>query len=295
MASASVRFVLFEPTHPGNVGAAARAMKTMGFSELVLVNPVGHLHPDARARASGALDVLEAATVAGSLTEAIRGCGLVLGASARHRRLGMPELDPRACATEVLRAAAQKPVALVFGPERSGLSNAELDLCQAIVYIPANPEYSSLNLAAAVQLIAWELREAQGVAIETPPPEAPPASAEDMDLFYEHLERVLLASGFLDTGNPRNLMRRLRRLFNRARLDQNELNILRGILAAVAVGSGERDWKGPVAASESGSGERDWKGPVAASESDPGERDGTGAATSAEDGPPRRAARREGT
>jgi TrmH family RNA methyltransferase len=244
MNAASVRFVLFEPTHPGNIGAAARAMKTMGFRDMVLVNPVGHPDPEARARSSGALDVLEAATVAGSLIEALRGCGLVIGASARHRRIGMPELDPRECAAEVLRAAAAKPAAIVFGPERAGLTNAELDLCQAIVYIPASSEYSSLNLASAVQLIAWELRMAQGVSIDTPPPESPPAGVEDMDLFYEHLERVLIASGFLDTGNPRNLMRRLRRLFNRARLDQNELNILRGILAAVAPGSGERTWRG---------------------------------------------------
>lgn len=244
MASPAVRFVLFEPTHPGNVGAAARAIKTMGFSELVLVNPAGHPDPEARARASGALDVLEAARVCASLAEAIAGCGLVLGASARHRRLGVPEHDPRAAAAEVMHVAASSPVAIVFGPERSGLTNDELDLCQGIVYIPANPEYSSLNLAAAVQLIAWELRAAQGLAFESPPPEAPPATIEDMDLFYEHLERVLVASGFLDTGNPRNLMRRLRRLFNRARLDRNELNILRGILAAVAPGSGERSWRG---------------------------------------------------
>lgn len=244
MASPAVRFVLFEPTHPGNVGAAARAIKTMGFSELVLVNPPDDPGGEARARASGALDVLESAAARGTLAEAVRGCGLVLGASARHRRLGMPEHDPREAAAELLRVAAAAPVAVVFGPERSGLTNAELDLCQGIVYIPANPAYSSLNLAAAVQVIAWELRAAQGLAFESPPPEAPPATAEELDLFYEHLERVLVASGFLDTGNPRNLMRRLRRLFNRTRLDRNELNILRGILAAVAPGSGERGWRG---------------------------------------------------
>lgn len=216
----------------------------MGFRDLVLVNPPPVTDPDACARASGALDVLESALVVPSLAEAVRGCGLVIGASARHRRLGVPEIDPRECARDVLQASTVKPAAIVFGPERSGLSNAELDLCQAIVYIPANPEYSSLNLAAAVQLIAWELRYAQGVTIESPPPESPPAGVEDMDLFYEHLQRVLLASGFLDPAQPRNLMRRLRRLFNRARLDQNELNILRGVLAAVAPGSGERNWRG---------------------------------------------------
>ena len=258
--AANVRFVLFEPTHPGNVGATARAMKTMGFRDLVLVNPVPPGDPDARARASGALDVLESAMVTSSLAEAVRGCGLVIGASARHRRLGVPEMDPRECAREVLQASGMKPAAIVFGPERTGLSNAELDLCQAIVYIPANPEYSSLNLAAAVQVIAWELRYAQGVAIEAPPPESPPAGVEDMDLFYEHLQRVLLASGFLDPAQPRNLMRRLRRLFNRARLDENELNILRGILAALAPGSGERTWQGTASSSDRGSGERGWQG-----------------------------------
>lgn len=242
--TSNVRFVLFEPTHPGNIGAAARAIKTMGFDRLTLVNPASHADPEARARASGAIDVLEGATVAGTLAEAVGDCGMVIGASARHRRLGIAELDPRECARQVLDGSREKPAAIVFGPERAGLTNAELDLCQAIVYIPANPAYSSLNLAAAVQVIAWELRCAQGVSLDTPPPEAPPATVEDLELFYEHLQRVLLASGFLDPGNPRNLMRRLRRLFNRARLDRNELNILRGILAAVAPGSGERGWSG---------------------------------------------------
>jgi TrmH family RNA methyltransferase len=244
MAAPTVRFVLFAPTHPGNVGAAARALKTMGFSDLVLVNPPPRDHPEARARASGALDVLEGAASARTLGEALQGCGLVVGASARHRRLGMPELDPKTCAAEVLRASVSRPAAIVFGPERAGLANAELDLCHALVHIPANPEYSSLNLAAAVQVIAWELREAQGAGVAQPAPESPPASHGDLDLFYDHLERVLIASGFLDTGNPRQLMRRLRRLFNRARLDENELNILRGILAALAPGSGARDWTG---------------------------------------------------
>lgn len=244
MSAARIRFVLFEPTHPGNVGAVARAMKTMGLADLVLVNAAGHLDPEARARAAGAVDVLESARTAATLGEAVADCGLVVGASARHRRLGIPEMAPRECAAELLRAATSRPAAVVFGPERSGLANAELDLCSAIVYIPANPQYSSLNLAAAAQVIAWEIRSAAGVTLESPPPESPPATIEDMDLFYEHLQRVLLASGFLDPGNPRNLMRRLRRLFNRARLDQNELNILRGILAAVAPGSGERAWSG---------------------------------------------------
>ncbi|MCC7256802.1 MAG: RNA methyltransferase [Gammaproteobacteria bacterium] len=244
MNPAAVRFVLFEPTHPGNVGAAARAIKTMGFERLVLVNPATCQDPEARARASGALDVLEAASVYQDLAGAVADCGLVIGASARHRRLGIAELHPRDCARQVLEASVTGPVAIVFGTERSGLSNAELDLCHALVHIPAHPGYSSLNLAAAVQVIAWELRAAQEPGLDTPPPEAPPATVQDMELFYEHLERVLLASGFLDSANPRNLMRRLRRLFNRTRLDRNELNILRGVLAALAPGSGERAWDG---------------------------------------------------
>ena len=243
MKPSSVRFVLFEPTHPGNVGAAARAIKTMGFDQLTLVNPLSHPDPEASARASGALDVLESATLATSLAEAVGDCGMVIGASARHRRLGIAELDPRECARLLLEGSREKPAAIVFGPERAGLTNAELDLCQAIVYIPANPDYSSLNLAAAVQIIAWELRSAAGARRDASPPEAPPATVQDMELFYEHLQRVLLASGFLDPANPRNLMRRLRRLFNRSRLDRNELNILRGILAALAPGSGERTWR----------------------------------------------------
>lgn len=244
MPAPEIRFVLFQPTHPGNIGASARAMKTMGFTDLVLVSPQSFPDPEARARASGALDVLERATVVGKLAEAVSGCGCVVGASARHRRIGMPELDPRECAQQLLRSAGSRPAAVVFGPERSGLSNAELDLCQALLYIPGNPDYRSLNLAMAVQIVAWELRCAQGIEINTPPPESPPARTEDLELFYEHLERVLLASGFLDPANPRHLMRRLRRLFNRARLDENELNILRGILAALVPGSGERDWHG---------------------------------------------------
>jgi TrmH family RNA methyltransferase len=244
MSAPPIRFVLFEPTHPGNIGACARALKTMGLEDLVLVNPARYPDPEAQARASGALDVLEAARITPTLAEALHGCGLVVGASARHRRLGMPEIDPRECAQQLLEAARVKPAAVVFGPERSGLSNAEMDLCQALLYIPANPAYSSLNLAMAVQILAWELRSAQDFEVSRPPAEAPPAGLEDMEIFYDHLQRVLLASGFLDPDNPRHLMRRLRRLFNRARLDQNELNILRGILSAVAPGSGERDWSG---------------------------------------------------
>ncbi len=238
MSTLPFRFVLFEPSHPGNVGAAARAIKTMGFSDLVLVNPACRIDADATARSSGALDVLQNARVFDSLAEAVQGCGLVVGASARRRRLAWPELDPRECAATVVESSRTKPAAIVFGPERAGLKNAEMDLCNALVYIPSNPDYSSLNLAMAVQVIAYELRWAQDLDIKPDDDESPPASAEGLEYFYQHLERVLLGSGFLNPENPRTLMRRLRRLFNRARLDENELNIMRGILSALVPGSG---------------------------------------------------------
>ncbi len=239
--SSTIRFVLFEPTHPGNIGSVARAIKTMGFHQLYLVNPpVEFICTDSRAMASGAQDVLHGARVVASLPEALEGCGLVLGASARHRRIGCPEMDPREGARQIMEQANSKPAAIVFGPERSGLANEELDLCSAIVYIPANPDYSSLNLSQAVQIIAYELRQQQLLERELPPRESPLAGPAAMELFYEHFERVLLASGFLNPQNPRHLMRRLRRLFNRAQVDENELNILRGILSAVAPGSGPR-------------------------------------------------------
>lgn len=238
--SPAIRFVLFETTHPGNVGSAARALKTMGFNDLWLVGPPAEYRgSEARAMASGAQDVLAGARVAETLSEALEGCGLVVAASARHRRLGVPEHSPRECAAELLAASQARPAAVVFGPERSGLSNAELDLCNLILYIPANPEYSSLNLAQAVQLVAYELRLARELPTPVRPPESPPAGPADMELFYAHLERALLGSGFLNPENPRHLMRRLRRLFNRARLDENELNILRGILSSLAPGSGD--------------------------------------------------------
>ncbi len=241
MVSHPIRIVLFQPTHPGNIGAAARAMKTMGLSDLVVVNPRCEIDGVARARSSGARDVLLSARIVPTLTDAVAGCGLVLGTSARRRRLSWPELDPRECAERLVAASQTKPVAVVFGSERAGLTNAETDQCHALVCIPSNPDYSSLNLAMAVQIIAYEIRRAQGV--DTPPPDkvdAPPASAEDMEYFYEHLERVLLHVGFLKADNPRALMRRLRRLYNRARLDERELNLLRGILAALAPASGQR-------------------------------------------------------
>jgi TrmH family RNA methyltransferase len=241
MIEPAIRFVLFAPTHPGNIGSVARAMKTMGFHDLRLVRPPEEwLCGESRAMASGAQDVLHGARVTDTLAEALEGCGLVMAASARHRRIGCPEYDPRECAARIREAERSRPVAVVFGPERTGLSNDELDLCNAIVYIPGNPEYNSLNLSQAVQIIAYELRMTAPPSRDLPPAESPIAGPADLELFYEHLERVLLRAGFLNPNNPRHLMRRLRRLFNRAMLDDNELNILRGILSAVAPGSGTR-------------------------------------------------------
>ena len=227
-----IRFVLCETSHPGNIGAAARAIKTMGFSELVLVDPQDFPSAEADARASGAVDVLANSRVVDTLQEAVADCSIVFGSSARRRKLRWPELNPRECAEQSLATVQSGPVAIVFGTERSGLSNEQMDLCNALVYIPANPEYSSLNLASAVQLIAYELHFAMGDFQPGQPPEFPPATGADMELFYEHLLRVMLRSGFMDPDNPRQLERKLRRLFNRAHPDVNELGILRGVLAA---------------------------------------------------------------
>lgn len=251
MSVQEVRFVLSETSHPGNIGAAARAIKTMGFDRLVLSQPACEIGDEARARASGAVDVLDQAGIAGSLAEAVADCRLVIGASARRRSNNWPELNPRECAARVAEARQAGPVALLFGPERAGLRNTDLDLCNALVYIPSNPAYNSLNLAMAIQLIAYELRLALFDEVPAAASAHPPATAGDMQHFYEHLERVLLASGFLDAGNPRHLMRRLRRLFNRAELDANELNILRGMLSALVPGSGDRGGQPPGRESDS--------------------------------------------
>lgn len=239
-----VRIVLVDTSHAGNIGAAARAMKNMGLRRLYLVNPRLFPHADATARASGADDLLAQATVCTDLDEALAGCALVVGASARLRNLTVPLLDPRQCATQVLEewaAAGDHEVAILFGREHSGLTNDELGRCHHLVHIPTDPDYSSLNLAAAVQVVSYELRMACGgqslVADQTEAEKAqqadePLAPAEDMARFYAHLEQTLVEIGFLDPENPRIMMRRLRRLFNRARPHVIEMNILRGILTA---------------------------------------------------------------
>lgn len=236
----TVRIILVGTTHPGNIGAAARAMKNMGLTDLVLVRPRSYPHDDATARASGAADVLDAARVVDSLKEALRDCSYVAGASARSRTIGWPAMAPRDCAERLLVESRHGQVAVVFGPENSGLKNEDIDRCHTLLTIPTSPGFSSLNLAMAVQVICYELRMAEiGEADDGDTSGVPPATGEELEHFYVHLEEVLTAGGFLDPENPRLLMRRLRRLFVRAKPDQNEINILRGMLAALDPSAGD--------------------------------------------------------
>ncbi len=229
----NIRVVLSHTSHPGNIGAAARAMKTMGLSRLCLVNPRRFPDAAADAMASGATDVLANATVCASLDEALQGAVLVVGLTARKRDLSHAMLALREAAPQILARAGEAPVALVFGTEMSGLSNAELEKCQMLITIPVNPEYGSLNLAAAVQVVAYELRSCELPVLQAAKG-FPPATFEEVDQFYEHLERTLIEIGFLDPKHPKRLMTRLRRLFSRAALEKEEVNILRGVLKAAS-------------------------------------------------------------
>jgi tRNA (cytidine32/uridine32-2'-O)-methyltransferase len=234
----NIRIVLVNTTHPGNIGGAARAMKNMGLKRLYLVEPKDFPSDKAVWRSAGATDVLDNAVVVETLDQAIEGCGLVVGTSARERRIPWPLLDPRQCGESVWQEAGQHEVAVVFGREDRGLTNEELHKCNYHVHIPANPEYSSLNLATAVQVICYEIRMAHLLAAEgkTLPQhqwDMPPASAQSLDAYYQHLEETLVELNFLDPSNPKQTMTRLRRLYNRIRLDQMELNILRGVLTAM--------------------------------------------------------------
>jgi TrmH family RNA methyltransferase len=237
----NVRIILVEPSHPGNIGGVARAMKNMGLSQLTLVSPEKFPHSDATTRAAGADDVLNAAVVVDSLRSAITDCSMVLGASARLRTLSWPQLDPREAGDKIISVSQSSRVAVVFGRERTGLTNSELDLCQYLVHIPTNKNFSSLNLAAAVQVMAYEIftHEQQISQPNATTKDESLASQQDVQRFYEHLEEVLIRIDFLDPAQPRKLMRRLRRLFNRAQPDDVEINILRGILTAVDKGVGK--------------------------------------------------------
>ncbi len=239
---AATRFILVEPSHPGNVGAAARALKTMGFTRLVLVAPrvSGVLaEPEALAMASGATDVLAAAQVVPTLAEALAGVQWSMALTARSREYGPPQLTPKTAALEACTHAAQGEMALVFGNERTGLSNEDVERCSVRAHIPANPAYSSLNLAQAVQVLAYELRAAfssASAAAGSPLLSSLPASvgsawaaSDDIERMYVHLEQALIALAFLDPGHPKKLMSRLRQLFARSGLEAEEVNIVRGI------------------------------------------------------------------
>jgi TrmH family RNA methyltransferase len=238
----NIRFVLVGTTHPGNIGAAARAMKTMGLTNLHLVEPLHYPNAEATARASGADDVLANAVVHQDLVSALAGCHQVYGMSARLRHLPVPVVDPRQAVAQIQQQSDESQVAILFGREHSGLSNEELDRCQSLINIPANPDYRSLNLAAAVQVFAYELKMSFDPSIEVGRvgEDREAIDAKDLEHLYQHFEQSLTEIGFLDPENPKNLMRRLKRLFNRADLDRNELQILHGILRAAENNKGER-------------------------------------------------------
>ncbi|MDP3679156.1 MAG: RNA methyltransferase [Methylotenera sp.] len=227
----NIRVVLCQTSHPGNIGSAARAMKTMGLQHLYLVKP--NIFPDAHATAlsTGAADLLENAIVCETLSEALTGCALAIGMSARKRQISHELVNVRDAASRAVSIAAKQPIALVFGTEMSGLSNAELDCCQLLAMIPANPEYTSLNLAAAVQVMSYEIRMAvlEGkLEAHTNQPEL--ATNEALEGFYAHLEDTLIKIGYLNPDAPKKLSERIRRIYARAKLEKEEVNLLRGIL-----------------------------------------------------------------
>jgi tRNA (cytidine32/uridine32-2'-O)-methyltransferase len=234
LAADRIRIVLVGTQHPGNIGSAARAMKTMGLHRLLLVAPEKRPNAESDALAAGADDVLAAAEFHDDLASALAGCRRVLGCTARSRRVALPELAPREAAAEIAGTIADAEVALVFGRERTGLTNDELHLCHEAVHIPANPGYSSLNLAAAVQVLAYEVRVALlGHVDRAGPaePRDPPASHEQLEGFYAQLGETLDAIDFHKGRTPDSAIRKLRRIFNRAALDERELRLLRGVLA----------------------------------------------------------------
>jgi tRNA (cytidine32/uridine32-2'-O)-methyltransferase len=239
----AVRIVLVETSHPGNIGATARAMKNMGLTRLVLVNPYEFPSEKAVARAVSASDLVAAATVVETLDEAIAGCQLVLGTSARNRRIPWPMLDPRGCGERVVAEQADGgEIAILFGREDRGLKNDELQKCHFHINIPTGEAYSSLNLAMAVQVLCYELLQALRAKQSQPDQAAEPvaqpwdqtyAAADAMEHLFTHLEETLVQVEFHDPDNPRQLMSRLRRMFNRIRMDQMEVNIMRGFLTSI--------------------------------------------------------------
>ena len=229
----NIRIVLVNTSHTGNIGSTARAMKTMGLSDLYLVDPVSAPDGKSSALAAGAGDVLANATIVSDLSEAVKDCSLIVWTSARSRTLPWPMLTPRECGVKMVQEGQKGPVALVFGRENNGLSNEELQLCHFHVCIPANPEYSSLNLAAAVQTLCYEIRMGYLNLDSYPDMESDYPLSEDLERFYVHLENTLTETGFIVKNHPGVVMTKLRRLVNRARPESQELNILRGILSAI--------------------------------------------------------------
>lgn len=234
---AKIRIVLVNTSHPGNIGGAARAMKNMGLAELYLVEPREYPAPRAVWRAAGARDVLANAKIVGSVDEAIKDCGLVIGTSARERRIPWPLINPRECGDKIWQEARSHNVALLFGREDRGLTNSELQKCHYHVHIPSNPDYSSLNLATAVQVLSYEIRMASLARKDGNLPEMnewdqPLATADELELFHDHLATTMADLKFYDPDNPKQLLTRMRRLFNRTRMDKMEVSMLRGLLSA---------------------------------------------------------------
>ena len=230
-----VVIVLSHTSHPGNIGAVARAMKTMGLRELRLVSPDAFPSDIATARASGATDVLDGAVVFSELKDALADCVYVVGSSARGRDFVGQVADARTAASGLIQATVQGKVALIFGCEASGLTNAEVALCQTLAFIPTNPDYSSLNLGSAAQVFAYELRMAAGLVQGYEAPEFQLATGAEIDAMFIHMEQTLTDVGFYNPANPRRLFPRLRRLFNRTRLEREEVDIFRGIFRALQV------------------------------------------------------------
>jgi tRNA/rRNA methyltransferase/tRNA (cytidine32/uridine32-2'-O)-methyltransferase len=229
----NLKIVLVETSHPGNIGGVARAMKNMQVTQLRLVNPKLFPHAEATARASGADDILAKADIYQTLPEAIADCQIVIGASARSRTVVWPEINPRECAVKYCQQNADTNMAIVFGRENSGLSNQELDLCHYLLKIPCNPDYSSLNIATAVQVVCYELfltAEQPLQPIESIKTANTLATAAQMESFYQHLQETMTDIGFLQSDRAESMMRKLRKVFNRIQLDTKELDILRGIL-----------------------------------------------------------------